>query len=264
MATKRKGTEKATSTARVAVVTGAAQGLGQGFAMRLAQDGYQVVGIDRVKCTQTAQLIKAQGGSFTSTVMDLSDPKSIESGVKKILKSAGSVDLLVNNAGVIPNVPFEKIDYAAWRNLMAVNLDAPFLLCRAFVPGMVSKGRGRIVNIASNTLGLKVPGFVHYVSSKGGIVGLTRSLASEFGDRGITVNAVSPGLTRTQGMMDPNRRGPGGVTTEQEIAFLAQLQAIPRGGEVKDLVGVVSFLASDDAEFITGQTIVVDGGLWRL
>lgn len=266
MAIKLKNKKSAMTNVatRVAVVTGAAQGLGQGFAVRLANDGYQVIGVDRVKCSQTGTMIKEQGGNFKSFVIDLAEPMSIEIGVKKILRAYKAVDVLVNNAGVIPNVAFEKIDLDAWRRLMAVNLDAPFLLSKAFISGMVDKGRGRIINIASNTLGLKVPGFVHYVSSKGGIIGLTRSLASEFGDRGITVNAVSPGLTRTHGMMDPNRRGPGGVTTEQEIEFLAQLQAIPRGGEVSDLVGTVSFLASDDASFITGQTISVDGGLWRL
>jgi len=248
----------------VALVTGAARGLGQGFAVRLASDGYHVVAVDKIDCEQTLDLIAQRGGTGSQALMDLSKAQAIVDGAQAIMSRVGTVDVLVNNAGIIPNVAFEEIDYGVWRSLMSINLDAPFLLCRAVIPAMKAKQRGRIINIASNTVGLKIPGFVHYVTSKAGLIGMTRSLASEFGDRGITVNAVAPGLTRTHGMMDPNRRGPGGLTTEQEIAFLAQLQAIPRGGEVSDLVGVVSFLASDDAAFMTGQTLVVDGGLWRL
>jgi len=248
----------------VALVTGAARGLGQGFAVRLASDGYQVVAVDKIDCQETLGRIAQGGGTGTQALIDLSNAESIVAGVEAIMSRVGMVDVLVNNAGIIPNVAFEKIDYGVWRSLMSINLDAPFLLCRAVIPAMKAKQRGRIINIASNTVGLKIPGFVHYVTSKAGLIGMTRSLASEFGDCGITVNAVAPGLTRTHGMMDPNRRGPGGLTTEEEIAFLTQLQAIPRGGEVSDLVGVVSFLASDDAAFMTGQTLVVDGGLWRL
>jgi NAD(P)-dependent dehydrogenase (short-subunit alcohol dehydrogenase family) len=249
---------------RLAVVTGAARGLGQGFAVRLAAEGVRVIVVDRIDCAETLRLARSAGGDAMQSLMDLSDPQSIEKGSAGIISEHGAVDILVNNAGVIPNVAFEDIDLGAWRALMAINLDAPFLLCRAFIPSMKSRGWGRIVNISSNTVGLKIPGFVHYVTSKAGLLGMTRALASEFGPHGITVNAVAPGLTRTHGMMDPNRRGPGGLTTEEEIAVLSQLQAIPRGGEVADLVGTVAFLTSDDAAFMTGQTLVVDGGLWRL
>jgi NAD(P)-dependent dehydrogenase (short-subunit alcohol dehydrogenase family) len=250
--------------ARLALVTGAARGLGQGFAIRLAADGHRVIAVDRIDSTETLAAIKAQGGEAAQVLVDLSDANAVTQAAENVLKEHGAVDILVNNAGVIPNVEFEKIDLGAWRSLMAINLEAPFLLCRGLIPSMKKRGYGRIINIASNTVGLKIPGFVHYVASKSALIGMTRALASEYGPHGITVNAVAPGLTRTHGMMDPNRRGPGGATTEDEIAFLSQLQAIPRGGEVADLVGVTSFLASDDAAFMTGQTLVVDGGLWRL
>jgi NAD(P)-dependent dehydrogenase (short-subunit alcohol dehydrogenase family) len=249
---------------RLALVTGAARGLGQGFAVRLAADGHRVIALDRIDSTETLAAIKAQGGEAEQVVVDLSDASAVAHAAENVLEKHGPVDILVNNAGIIPNVEFENIDLGAWRALMAINLEAPFLLCRGLVPSMKKRGYGRIVNIASNTVGLKIPGFVHYVTSKAALIGMTRALASEYGPNGITVNAVAPGLTRTHGMMDPNRRGPGGVTTDQEIEFLSQLQAIPRGGEVADLVGVMSFLASDDAAFMTGQTLVVDGGLWRL
>ncbi|MCC8957353.1 SDR family oxidoreductase [Bradyrhizobium sp. Pear77] len=260
-----KTSEKAVSgRPRVALVTGAAQGLGQGFATRLAKDKFHVIALDRVACVDTLAAIEAAGGKATDLCVDLSDPKAISDGVAKTLSHFGAVDVLVNNAGLIPNVEFEKIDLAQWRALMAVNLEAPFLLCQSVIPTMKSNGYGRIINVASNTVGLKIAGFVHYVASKGGLIGMTRALASEYGGFGITANAVAPGLTRTHGMMDPARRGPGGVTTDQEIAHMKTLQAIPRGGEVDDLVGAVSFLASDDSAFITGQTLVVDGGLWRI
>jgi NAD(P)-dependent dehydrogenase (short-subunit alcohol dehydrogenase family) len=252
------------STQRLALVTGAARGLGQGFATRLAADGHRVIAVDRIASTETLAIIKAQGGDAVQLVLDLSDAKAVMQATANIIELHGAVDILVNNAGLVPNVEFENIDLEVWRSLMAINLEAPFLLCRGLIPSMKKRGYGRIVNIASNTVGLKIPGFVHYVTSKSALIGMTRALASEYGPHGITVNAVAPGLTRTHGMMDPNRRGPGGATTEDEIAFLSQLQAIPRGGEVSDLVGVASFLASDDAAFMTGQTLVVDGGLWRL
>ena len=253
-----------TQSPRRALVTGAARGLGQGFAIRLAADGHHVIALDRIDCSETLAAIEAQGGAAAQVLADLSDATAVTQAAVKVLEQHGPVDILVNNAGIIPNVEFEHIDLDAWRALMAVNLEAPFLLCRALIPTMKARGYGRIVNISSDTVGLKIPGFVHYVTSKAGLIGMTRSLASEYGAHGITVNAVAPGLTRTHGMMDPSRRGPGGATTEDEIAFLSQLQAIPRGGEVADLVGVASFLASDDAAFMTGQTLVVDGGLWRL
>jgi NAD(P)-dependent dehydrogenase (short-subunit alcohol dehydrogenase family) len=251
-------------TARVALVTGAARGLGQGFAIRLAADGHRVIAVDRLDCSETLAAIEAQVGKGAQVLVDLSDANAVARAAENVLGEHGPVDILVNNAGVIPNVEFERIDLGAWRALMAINLEAPFVLCRGLIPSMKKRGYGRIVNIASNTVGLKIPGFVHYVTSKSALIGMTRALASEYGPHGITVNAVAPGLTRTHGMMDPTRRGPGGVTTDEEIAFLSQLQAIPRGAEVADLVGAVSFLTSDDAAFMTGQTLVVDGGLWRL
>jgi NAD(P)-dependent dehydrogenase (short-subunit alcohol dehydrogenase family) len=256
--------KQAKATGRTALVTGAARGLGQGFAIRLAADGHRVIAVDRVDCSETLAAIESNGGQGVQVRLDLSDANAVSQTIARVLEAHGPVDILVNNAGLVPNVEFENIDLGVWRSLMAINLEAPFLLCRGLIPSMKERHYGRIINITSNTVGLKIPGFVHYVTGKAALIGMTRALASEYGPHGITVNAVAPGLTRTHGMMDPNRRGPGGATTEEEIAFLSTLQAIPRGGEVADLVGVTSFLASDDAAFMTGQTVVVDGGLWRL
>ena len=148
------------------------------------------------------------------------------------------------------------------RRLMAINLDSAFLCASAFVPGMKARRWGRIVNMASSTLGSVVTGFVHYVASKGGIVGFTRALASELGPFGITVNAISPGLTRTPGTIARKPR-PGLASMDEEFAQIATFQAIRRPEVPADLVGVMSFLTSDDAAFMTGQTLNVDGGRVR-
>jgi NAD(P)-dependent dehydrogenase (short-subunit alcohol dehydrogenase family) len=152
--------------------------------------------------------------------------------------------------------------FADWRRLMSINLDSAFLTASAFVPGMKARRWGRIVNMASSTLGSVVTGFVHYVASKGGIVGFTRALASELGPHGITVNAISPGLTRTPGTVSRAPRA-GLKSMDEEFNAVAQMQAIKRGEVPDDLVGAMSFLTSDDAAFMTGQKLNVDGGRVR-
>jgi 3-oxoacyl-[acyl-carrier protein] reductase/(S)-1-phenylethanol dehydrogenase len=154
------------------------------------------------------------------------------------------------------------MSYAEWRRLLAINLDSVFLCASAFVPGMKQRQWGRIISMASSTLGSVVTGFVHYVTSKGGIVGFTRALASELGPFGITVNAISPGLTRTPGTLARKPRQ-GLASMDEEFASVATFQAIRRPEVPEDLVGVMSFLTSDDAAFMTGQTLNVDGGRVR-
>ena len=234
----------------VALVTGAARGLGQGFAVRLANDGYHVVAVDKIDCQETLDLIAQRGGAGSQALVDLSNAQSIVDGVEVIMSRVGMVDVLVNNAGIIPNVAFEKIDYGVWRSLMSINLDAPFLLCRAVIPAMKAKQRGRIINIASNTVGLKIPGFVHYVTSKAGLIGMTRSLAREVGDYGICVNAIAPGLVEHEGQNAPK------ALTELQL----KARSIKRLQTPDDLMGTLVFLSSSDSDFMTGQAIVVDGG----
>ena len=179
-----------------------------------------------------------------------------------MVRRFGRCDILVNCAGIYPNEPLEKISFADWRRVLSINLDSVFLLSAAFAPGMKQRQWGRIVNMASSTLGSVVAGFVHYVASKGGVVGITRALASELGPHGVTVNAISPGLTRSPGTLIRAPR-PGMASMEDEFALAATMQAIKRPEVPADLVGTLSFLTSDDAAFITGQTLHVDGGRVR-
>jgi NAD(P)-dependent dehydrogenase (short-subunit alcohol dehydrogenase family) len=241
----------------VAIITGAARGLGQAFAIRLARDGFDVVAADLNPGEDTARLVEAEGRSCLATACDVTDKKAVADLAAAATERFGRIDVLVNNAGVYPERLVAEMSFAEWRRVMSLNLDAPFLVTRAVLPGMIERRGGRIVNIASAEAWMMVPGNTHYIASKMGVVGLTRGLASEVGDFGITVNAVAPGLTRT----------PGTTGAAQQTALFEQLpkmQAIHRPGEPEDIADVVAFLVSDAARFVTGQTIVVDGGLVRL
>jgi NAD(P)-dependent dehydrogenase (short-subunit alcohol dehydrogenase family) len=247
---------------KIAVISGAAAGIGQAFAQRLAQDGADIVIADIASGADTVALVQKAGRRAIACKVDVSSESSVAGLAQEVAATFGRCDILVNCAGIYPLQPFAQMTFADWRRVQAINLDSVFLMCAAFAPGMRERKWGRIVNLASSTLGSVVSGFVHYMASKAGIVGITRALASELGGDGITVNAISPGLTRSPGTLARNPR-PGMGTMEDEFAFAATMQAIKRPEVPADLVGTLSFLASDDAAFITGQTINVDGGRVR-
>jgi NAD(P)-dependent dehydrogenase (short-subunit alcohol dehydrogenase family) len=254
-----------TSGRRVAVVTGAAQGLGEAFAVRLAEDGRDLVLADLRPAEETAARVQAAGGRARVVTCDVTDPESVAALGRAAQDAYGRCDILVNNAGIYPIQPFGEITFADWRRVHAVNIDSMYLTCSQFVPMMREQGWGRVVNIASNVLGLVVEGFTHYVSSKGAVVGFTRALASEVGVDGITVNAISPNLTRTPGALSRGAGAAGGSSSsDEEFEMLAQMQAVKRTSMPADLVGPLSFLTSDDCAFVTGQTIYADGGLVRV
>jgi NAD(P)-dependent dehydrogenase (short-subunit alcohol dehydrogenase family) len=247
---------------KVAVITGAANGIGQAFARRLAEDGVHIAIADIAPGDATVKLVEAAGRKAITVKCDVSEPQSVTTMANEVIRQLGRVDILVNCAGIFPQRAFTEMTYDDWRKVLSINLDSAFLVSSAFAPGMIERKWGRIVNMASSTLGSVVTGFVHYVASKGGIVGFTRALASELGPHGVTVNAISPGLTRSPGTLARKPRA-GIASMDEEFQLAANAQAIKRPEVPDDLVGAVSFLTSDDAAFMTGQTLSVDGGRVR-
>jgi NAD(P)-dependent dehydrogenase (short-subunit alcohol dehydrogenase family) len=247
---------------KIAVVSGGANGIGQAFAQRLAQDGAHIVIADIASGSDTVKMVEQAGRQALARNCDVSSVDSVKALASDVTKHFGRCDILINCAGIFPNQPFHEMTFADWRRVLAINLDSVFLMSAAFVPGMKQRRWGRIVNMASSTLGSVVSGFVHYMASKAGIVGVTRALASELAPFGITVNAISPGLTRSPGTLARVPRA-GMASMEDEYAHAASMQAIKRPEVPADLVGTVSFLTSDDAAFMTGQTLNVDGGRVR-
>jgi NAD(P)-dependent dehydrogenase (short-subunit alcohol dehydrogenase family) len=248
---------------KVALVTGAAGGLGQAFARRLAQDGAHVVLVDLKSCDETARMVQEAGRESMPVICDVTSEESVGHLAAEVDRHFGRCDILVNNAGIYPIQPFEQVTFGDWRRVMALNLDAVFLVTKAFAPGMKRRGWGRVINLSSSTFNMVASGYTHYIASKGGVVGFTRALATEMGNHGITVNAISPSLTRTPGTEGRKPR-PGRASMDEEFAEIAKLQPIRRVQMPDDLAGVVSFLASDDSAFMTGQTLYVDGGMVRV
>ena len=236
---------------RVALVTGAAQGLGQAIALALAERGAQVIATDLAAPRGTADKIGPTAYAFELDVTKEGDWRSVS--VKS--RDVGDVDIVVNNAGYFPNRSIDELDLATWRKTMATNLDAQFLSAKYFLPTMRRKKWGRFVGISSNMVGLAIPGMSHYITTKMGIIGFMRGLANDVASDGITANAVLPGLTNTLATAPQSE--------EQKRATWEQ-QAIKRLGEPEDMTGAILFLTSDDAAFITGQAIVVDGGQYRI
>jgi len=247
----------ASHAGRVAVITGATGGFGRAFCLGLAQRGADIVAVDIQDSAETVELVKAAGRKAIALTADISDPAAVAETGDRIVAEFGRCDILVNNAGIYPNRAFDDVDFDFWRRVQSVNLDSQFLMAKAVVDLMKQNGWGRIVNITSNSIGLATPGVAHYLASKMGIIGFTRGLATDLAGFGITVNAVGPTLTASQAW---DSRGLPAPLLEATIAR----QAIKRSGEVGDVVGTVAFLTSDDAAFVTGQTIMADGGLARL
>jgi len=235
----------------VALITGAGQGIGQAIALALAERGARVIATDLKPPHETATKI---GPTASALQLDVTQEEDWRSAAVKS-RDAGEVDIVVNNAGCFPNCSIDELDLATWRKTMATNLDSHFLSAKYFLPTMRRKKWGRFVGISSNMVGLAIPGMSHYIASKMGIIGFMRGLANDVANDGITANAVLPGLTNTLATAPQSE--------EQKRARWEQ-QAIKRMGEPEDITGAILFLTSDDAAFITGQAIVVDGGQYRI
>lgn len=239
---------------QAALVTGAAQGLGYAAARRLAAEGAKVALFDNdgEVLAKAAEVLAAEGLDVLPQTVELTDEDGVKAAVSAVLAAAGRIDVLVNNAGIYPHRPFEDLTYAEWRHVLTVNLDSVFLCTRAVYPAMRERRYGRIVNVSSATFFIGYPGLAAYIASKGGIIGFTRALASEAGPHGITVNAVTPGLIATEGVLDGEEAG--------LFDEIVPEQALPRRGEPEDIAECIAYLAGPSAGFITGQTINVDGG----
>lgn len=244
-------------TGKVAIVTGAQTGIGLAIAQRLAGEGAAVVLADIADAGAQAQALRNDGARAIALQVDVADEVSVQALVDRVVAEFGQIDVLVNNAAIASAIqlrPFERISVAEWRRMQDVNAMGPFLLARAVSPHMRAQKAGRIVNITSGTAFKGAPFMLDYVASKGALMTMTRALARELGPSFITVNAVSPGYT----LSDGNLANEHFLATYREAAIATR--AVPRDGWPADIVGAVAFLASDDAAFISGQILAVDGG----
>ena len=246
---------------KVLIVTGGANGIGRAYVDGLAREGAKVVvaDIDAAGAETAAAQLAEAGHESLAVPTDVSREADAENLAKATLERFGRIDGLVNNAAIFQRPamyhgPIEDLSVEEWDRLMAVNLRGTFLCSRAVVPTMKEQQKGKIVNVSSGTVSRGSAQIIHYVTSKAGVIGFTRTLARELGDYNINVNAVAPGLTETMDEVTES--------AAQQRQLRIQSRAIKRAEVAEDLVGPVVFLCSPDSDFMTGQTVVVDGGVW--
>src|SRR5271155_4123873 len=245
---------------RVAIVTGGAKGIGRHYAKALAGEGARLMIADLADGKEVASEIARDHGanSVSSAVTDVSDEGEVKALVAQTMERFGKIDILVNNAALFAPLQETKcteIDVALWDRVMAVNLRGPFLMAKHVAPHMMAQGYGKIINIGSGTAFKGIPRFLHYVTSKGGIMAFPRALSRELGEHGIRVNTLAPGFTLSDTVVAENPRH-ADIAGKLSVAG----RAIRRDAHPQDLLGALVFLAAADSDFITGQTLAVDGG----
>ena len=245
---------------RVALVTGGAKGIGRHYSSALAAEGARVMIADIADGADLAAEIAQKHGanSVASEVFDVADEAQVKRLVATTLERFGKIDILVNNAALyapLPTLKVTDIDVDLWDKVMAINIRGPFLMVKHVAPHMIAQGYGKIINIGSGTAYRGIPWMLHYVTSKGGVMAFTRALARELGEHGIRVNTLAPGFTLSDTVLSEN---PGHVRTARERAV--QSRSLRRDEHPQDLLGALVFLASAESDFVTGQTLAVDGG----
>ena len=237
---------------KVAVVTGGARGIGRAVATVLAGKGAAVAvwDLNSQGAEDTAAAIRDAGGTAIAVSGDMADAEAVAVAADRTRQELGLVTILVNNAGVTAYEPFATMSEESWDRIMRVNLKGPFLVTKQLVPGMLEFGWGRIINISSSSAQTGAPSMAHYASSKGGVIGLTKALAMEFADKGITVNNVPPGFIDTPLLRE-------GVA---DVAAAAARIPVKRAGQPEDIAHAVAYLASEEAGYVTGQTLSINGG----
>jgi NAD(P)-dependent dehydrogenase (short-subunit alcohol dehydrogenase family) len=244
---------------RVVIVTGGAMGIGRSLAEGMAAEGAHVAIADRRGAEEAAAQLREAGHRAIGIEADVTDEAATERMVAATVEEFGGLDVLVNNAGIYASLdpgPFEDIDVDTWRQVFDVNVLGMFLCCRAATPALRERGGGRIINLASGTPFKGVPYLLHYVSSKGAVVAMTKALAKELGGDEILVNAIAPGFTMSDGV----RANP--VQLEKLTEISRNARTLQRDQYPEDIVGAAVFFASDDSAFITGQSLLVDGGAY--
>jgi len=244
-----------TTEARIALVTGASQGIGRAIALRLAASGTQVALAARnmEKLAEVAAEIAAAGGTAHSFALDISNEESIKACAKAVIAHFGRIEILVNNAGITRDTLSMRMRRHDWDDVLTTNLTGAFLLSQACMSTMLKSRWGRIINITSVVGETGQAGQANYAASKAGLIGLTKSLARELASRSITVNAVAPGMIATA-MTD--------VLTEEQTAGMSAQIPVGRAGTDVEIAAAVAFLASEDAAYITGHTLDVNGGMY--
>jgi NAD(P)-dependent dehydrogenase (short-subunit alcohol dehydrogenase family) len=238
----------------VALITGAGQGIGRAIAIAFSMRDTRVVVADRngSSASKVKEEIQDVGKTALAIEVDVSSEPSVTLMIKRTLEEFGTIDVLVNNAGIYPSTTIEELTYQSWDQVIGTNLTGAFLCSRAAVPIMLEKKKGRIINVSSTTAFRGAPNGAHYAASKAGLVGFTKALALELAPAGITVNVICPGLTDTA--------QPRGHMTDQELYAKKERVPLGRIAQPEDIVGPVLFLASDKASHITGQSVLVNGG----
>jgi 3-oxoacyl-[acyl-carrier protein] reductase len=242
-------------TGRIALVTGASQGIGRAIALRLARDGATVAVAARneAKLAEVVAEISAAGGTAAAFVLDMANEESIRNCTKAVIAQFGKIEILVNNAGITRDMLTLRMKRADWDDVLTTNLTGAFLMSQACMSSMLKARWGRMINITSVVGEAGQAGQVNYAASKAGMIGMTKSLARELGGRSITVNAVAPGYIETAMTAV--------LTEEQKTAMTSQVP-LARAGTDADIAGAVAFLASEDAAYVTGHTLDVNGGMY--